>query len=74
MLPCFESVNLPNRLLQLTEAIETIHNAGHDMEYYITIKDLKSTKAIYQRMKLLDVALINFQRTYGENNTALLED
>lgn len=65
MLPSFETVTLPNRLIQLTEAIEAIHNAGHDINYYGGHGDKEAMKAIYRKMKLLDMALINFQRTHG---------
>lgn len=65
MLPSFENVNLPNRLLELTAAIESVQNAGHDINYYGGHGDKKAMKAIYRKMKLLDMALINFQRTHG---------
>lgn len=65
MLPSFEQVSLNNRLLQLTEAIETIYNAGSDINYYGGHGDKEAMKAIFRKIKLLDMALINFQRTHG---------
>lgn len=58
-------IPLKQTLLNLTEAIETIHNAGHDINYYGGHGDEEAMKAIYRKMKLLDMALINFQRTHG---------